>query len=192
MALAPANHRIRMVLTSYAVPNHSPRYSCARNASARPFASPPGWNCAAGISRVVTRLLVIRNALISSAAVVSSRLPLRMRPVGFSSVSPLSPSISGMTTTPVSKPDRPSASFGNTSSAAPISASGEPKPTFSVPSHACTSSGWPRMTCAPLPITTALRHRYATTSTTAIPMASLKPLRNTAPSSSSSTNVTPT
>ena len=60
-----------------------------------------------------------------SAAVVSSFFALRMRPVGSASVSLASPLTSGMTTTPVSNPDRPSASAGNTSREAPRTASGE-------------------------------------------------------------------
>ncbi len=60
MAEAPANQRIRMLLTSYAVPKTSPSFSCARYASARPFAPPPGWNSFAGISTVVTKLVAIR------------------------------------------------------------------------------------------------------------------------------------
>ena len=48
-----------------------------------------------------------------SAAVRSSFFVLRIRPSGASSVSVGSPSTSGMTATPVSNPDRPSASFGN-------------------------------------------------------------------------------
>ncbi len=47
-----------------------------------------------------------------TAAVVSSRLAPRMRPVGRSAVSPASPLICGMTATPVSKPESPSASRG--------------------------------------------------------------------------------
>ena len=60
-----------------------------------------------------------------SAAVVSSLRALRMRPVGSAAVSAGSPLTSGITTTPVSNPDRPSASAGKTSSDAPITASGE-------------------------------------------------------------------
>ena len=63
--------------------------------------------------------------LMISAAVVSSLRVLRIRPVGSAGVSPGSPLTSGITTTPVSKPDSPSASAGNTSSEAPMIASGE-------------------------------------------------------------------
>ena len=79
--------------------------------------SPPGWNSAAGISSVVTKELVIRKTLMITAAVVSSRLVPRIRPRGAASVSLASPWTCGITATPVSKPDMPSASFGKTSSA---------------------------------------------------------------------------
>ena len=75
---------------------------------------------------MVTRLLVIRNALIVTAAVVSSRLVPRIRPAGRLSVSEASPCTWGITATPVSKPDRPSASFGNTSAAAATIMTGLP------------------------------------------------------------------
>ena len=52
--------------------------------------------------------------LMMSAAVVSSLRALRIRPVGASWVSVGSPATSGMTTTPVSNPDRPSARAGKT------------------------------------------------------------------------------
>ncbi|HET6530425.1 MAG TPA: hypothetical protein VFH03_07395 [Actinoplanes sp.] len=60
IADAPANHRIRTVLTSYAVPNASPRYSWASQASARPFASPPSASSPAGMRTVLTTLLPSR------------------------------------------------------------------------------------------------------------------------------------
>ena len=47
------------------------------------------------------------------AATVSSRLVLRIRPAGCSASSPGSPSTWLITATPVSKPDMPSASLGN-------------------------------------------------------------------------------
>ena len=43
------------------MPNPLPRYSCARYASARPLAGPPGWNSAGGMSSVVTMLDSTRN-----------------------------------------------------------------------------------------------------------------------------------
>ena len=51
------------------------------------------------------------------AAVCSSHIVCLMRPFGLDGVSPGSPRTSGITATPVSNPDRPSASFGNSSSA---------------------------------------------------------------------------
>ncbi len=55
-----------------------------------------------------------------TAAVVSSFFAPRIRPAGFSSVSSASPWTCGMTATPVSNPERPSASFGNTTRAMAI------------------------------------------------------------------------
>ena len=60
-------------------------------------------------------LLQTSITLMITAAVVSSLCVFRIRPSGWSSVSPGSPCTSGMTATPVSNPDRPSASFGKTS-----------------------------------------------------------------------------
>ena len=97
-----------------------------------------GRNSSAGISIVVTMLLAKSRKLMMSAAVVSNLRVLWMRPVSCRGLiaSPrlsvecrssvyiseirhrLSPS--GITTTPVSKPDKPSASFGKTISAVPI------------------------------------------------------------------------
>ena len=59
------------------------------------------------------------------AAVVSSLRVSRIRPAGSRGVSVASPRTCGMTATPVSKPDMPSASLGKTSSATPTIASGE-------------------------------------------------------------------
>ena len=60
-------------------------------------------------------LLPTSATLMISAAVASSLFVLRILPIGFASVSPASPRTSGMTATPVSKPESPSASFGNRS-----------------------------------------------------------------------------
>ena len=54
-----------------------------------------------------------------SAAASSSRRAPRIRPAGLASVSPGSPWTRGITATPVSKPERPSASLGNSSSETP-------------------------------------------------------------------------
>ena len=61
-----------------------------------------------------------------TAAVVSSFRAPSIRPAGFSSVSPARPRICGITATPVSKPDRPRASLGKTSSAMATTMSGFP------------------------------------------------------------------
>ncbi len=60
------------------------------------------------------------------AAPASILRAFRIRPCGCSGVSVGSPRTSGMITTPVSKPDNPRASFGNTSNAATTIASGFP------------------------------------------------------------------
>jgi len=70
-------------------------------------------NASAGISTAVTKLLVSSIALMISAAVRSSFFVFRMRPAGCCGVSVGSPCTSGITATPVSNPDNPSASFGN-------------------------------------------------------------------------------
>lgn len=114
-----------MVETSYTVPNPSPRYWCARNARARPLAGPPLSNADWGMRIVVARLESSRNPLMISATVVSSLRVSRTRPSGRAYVSVASPRTWGITATPVSKPDMPSASFGKTRSATPIIATGE-------------------------------------------------------------------
>ncbi len=106
------------------MPTTFPRSRWARNASARPFACPPGAKSASGISSTVTTLEVTRKVLMISAATVSSRRVPAIRPSGRSSVSPSRPRTSGITDTPVSNPDRPSASSGNTISAIPTISSG--------------------------------------------------------------------
>ena len=60
------------------------------------------------------KLLAINSTLMISAAAKSSLFVLRMRPRGFASVSFASPLTSGITATPVSNPESPSASFGKT------------------------------------------------------------------------------
>lgn len=65
------------------------------------------------------KLVAMRKTLMTTAAVVSSFFVPRIRPAGFSSVSSASPWTWGMTATPVSKPERPSASLGKTSRATP-------------------------------------------------------------------------
>ncbi len=70
------------------------------------------------------RLVTIRKALMIKAAVASSLRVLRMRPTGLASGSFGSPLTSGMTATPVSKPESPSASFGKIRMAKPTSSKG--------------------------------------------------------------------
>ncbi len=101
------------------------------------------------------KLLVMRKTLMMRAAVVSSFLAPRIRPAGFSSVSPESPSTCGMTATPVSKPDRPSASFGNTTRAMAIIMNG-------LPCSAVRASVQSVMTCGSL----STSHRPTATTTT--------------------------
>jgi hypothetical protein len=69
-----------------------------------------------GISVLTTIDEASRNADMMTAAVSSSLRVLRMRPAGCAGWSSGSPLISGMTATPVSKPDSPRASFGNSTS----------------------------------------------------------------------------
>ena len=65
-------------------------------------------------------LEVIRKTLMMTAAVVSSRLVPRIRPAGLSSVSvAVARGPAASPRRPVSNPDRPSASFGKTSSEMP-------------------------------------------------------------------------
>ncbi|CAM5554671.1 hypothetical protein STANM309S_01393 [Streptomyces tanashiensis] len=105
------------------------------------------------------KLVQIRKTLMISAAVVRSFLVSRMRPVGFSSVSPSSPLTCGMTATPVSKPDRPSASLGKTRRATPTMANTLPCSAVSAVVQSVTT--WPSVrTCQrPLMTTTTLRPR---------------------------------
>ncbi len=159
IAEAPANQRMAIVEASYVVPKALPRYSCARKASARPLACPPGSNWSAGISRVVTNELVTRKTLISTAAAVRSRLVPRIRPVGRASVSVGSPPTCGITATPVSKPDMPSASLGKTISETPIMARGLPCCCVRAAVQSGTRCGWVAICQRLTPITTTLRAR---------------------------------
>ena len=93
-------------------------------------------------SSVVMKLVAIRKQLMIRAAVVSSFLVSRIRPAGRSSVSPSSPRTCGMTATPVSKPDRPRASFGNTIRAMPTMTIGSPCCWVSAVVQSPTNLGW--------------------------------------------------
>ena len=61
-----------------------------------------------------------------AAATASIRFVPRIRPAGSASVSPASPCTCVITATPVSKPDMPSASLGNTSRDSATIISGSP------------------------------------------------------------------
>ena len=102
---------------------------------ARPLAGPPSLYSPAGISTAVTKLETTSKTLIKMAAAASNLRVLAMRP-GISS-----PSTRGITETPVSKPERPSARRGNTSTAARTISRGPPDMNKS-PFHLAISSGW--------------------------------------------------
>ncbi len=90
---------------------------------------------------MVVTLLVIRKTLMITAAVVSSRRAPRIRPSGRASESCGSPRTLGMTATPVSKPDRPNASFGKTSTDSPTTSHGSPCPVVSAVVQSPTALG---------------------------------------------------
>ena len=102
-----------------------------------------------GISTVVTTLLTISSTLMISAAREAASSCCGYARVGRSSVSSGSPLTSGITATPVSNPDRPSASFGNTSSAAPIISIGLPCCASNAVASPCSSSGWAQISPQP-------------------------------------------
>jgi hypothetical protein len=87
----------------------------------------------------------IRNALMMIAADVSSRVAPRIRPAGFSGVSVGEPEICGITATPVSKPERPSASFGKTINAMPTMTRGLPCWVFRAVHQSLTTRGFSAM-----------------------------------------------
>jgi hypothetical protein len=93
------------------------------------------------MSSVVQTLLPMSATLMMSAAVRSSFLVLRTRPSGRSGVSFGSPSTSGITATPVSNPDMPSASLGKSNSATPTIAVQLPCSCRRRFRHAGTTSG---------------------------------------------------
>src|SRR5215203_6500558 len=141
------------------------------------------------MSTAVTKLLVIRKKLMIRAAVVSSLPVLRIRPVGCSESAPSSPRTSGIKLTPVSKPESPKASCGNTKSATPSIASGLPWLENSALCQLVRLCGCVVISYRPTATTTRFKRRKAATKNTAMPIASLKPLRKTAPKSTSSTRV---
>jgi hypothetical protein len=85
---------------------------------------------------VVTTLLVTSRTLMIIAAAISSFFVLRIRPPRCLCVSPGSPSMSGITATPVSKPERPSARRGKRSIATRIIDAGFPYSAVAAPDHA--------------------------------------------------------
>ncbi len=125
-----------------------------------------------------------------SAAVRSSFFVFRIRPVGCSSVSVGSPLTRGITATPVSKPERPSASFGKSRAARAIIITGLPCAANSADRQLARTSGWAATSRRPVMMTTTLSIRYVATSPTASTMASWKPRRKMAPSTVSSPIVT--
>ena len=94
-----------------------------------------------------------------SAAVVSSRRVPGMRPAGSCSVSVGAPRTCGITATPVSNPDRPSASFGNTSSATATIISGSACCAVSALVQSATTTGWPTTWASATATTTRLSAR---------------------------------
>ena len=162
MADAPANQRMqdrRDVVDGAERIAEEPVRQIGQRATggpARPPRTPSG-----GISSVVTTLLVMRNTLMISAADVSNFFVLRIRPSGFRSVSPGSPLTSGMTATPVSKPDRPRASRGKTRSATATIIMGLPYCLKSPSRQFPSTLGFARTCCRLTATTTAFNARYA-------------------------------
>jgi hypothetical protein len=124
------------------------------------------------------------------AAVRSSFFVFRIRPSGFSSVSVASPRTSGITATPVSKPDRPSASFGNRMMAIAPIITGSPWRANSAAFHSITSCGWRRISCTLFITTMTFMARYRPTSPIASVIASRNPRRKIPPRTTSSRSVT--
>ena len=92
-------------------------------------------------------LEVTRKTLMITAAVASIRWVPRMRPTGCCSSSPpgparRAPSTWVITATPVSKPDMPSASFGNTRSETATIIAGLPYSAFNAWVQSVTTWGW--------------------------------------------------
>ncbi len=111
------------------------------------------------MSSVVTRLDSTSAMLMMTAAVVRSLRAPAIRPSGRRSVSLGAPTICGITATPVSKPERPSASLGNTSRATPTTASQLGCCVVSRRVQAEISSGCVATSASPTATTTALSAR---------------------------------
>ena len=148
IAEAPANHRMRDGAES--------RRSC-RTAIAEMFVREVGQRASIGRAARLEGLGWNQHGRDEAAAdqhhahdqrgaCASSQMVCLMRPRGFSSVSPGSPRTRGITATPVSNPDSPRASFGNSSKATATIITGLPPCCWSsaVPT-ARSFHGWARI-----------------------------------------------
>ena len=124
-----------------------------------------------------------------TAAVVSSFCELRMREASRSSSSSPLEATSGIRLTPVSNPDRPSANSGNAAIANHTSPPKPPPTVVRALSQLDSASGVLNTSAKPTLTTIALTDRNKATTGIAMPTASLKPRRKTAPRISSSTTV---
>ncbi len=124
-----------------------------------------------------------------SAAVRSSVLVCLMRDCSTACGSAPSPATSGITATPVSNPDMPSASFGKYQSEKASTMNGFDCWCTMFRPHSVIATGSVHMATSSYPMTTTFSARYAATSMTAIQIASRNPLRKIAPSSATSTSV---
>ena len=152
---------------------------------ARPLAGPPSRNIFAGMSSVVTKLVAIRKTLMMSAAVASSLRVLRMRAAWFSPLDERHDRDAGF------KSREPQRKLGEENHREAqhgqrIGMLREERlpPVVEDPRVA-------RQSMSAATVTIPFSRRYMATSTTAIPMASLKPLRKMAPRIASKTSVTP-
>jgi len=138
------------------------------------------------------KLEVSRNTLMMSAAVVSNLRVSVIRPRSWSSVSAESPRTWGITATPVSNPESPSARRGKTSSATATMATGLPCAAVMALPQSITTEPSASTRASATTVSTRFKPRYTPTNPTAIPMASVNPRRNTAASSASRARVTNT
>ena len=121
-----------------------------------------------------------------SAALVSSRWVLRIRDCRTSSgVSPC-PATRGMTATPVSKPERPSASLGNSTTAITIHSMGRLSWANRLVRQLARIEGSLAIVTSSHRTTVTLTARNTATRPTASQIASLKPFRKIAPSRATS------
>ena len=143
-----------------------------------------------GISSTETVVLAMSSTLMIRAAVESSFLVFRIRPAGLSSVSSASPRTSGMTATPVSKPESPRASFGKRITAIAAIIAGLPCCSKSDARQFASTSGCRAISATHRNNTTAFSTRYVPTRLTASLIASLNPRTKMAPRVRSSASVT--